>query len=87
MNGSESQQGLAGDGPRAPRCTRRAAQVYTNPAVQVHADPTAQVHAEPAAQVHADPTAQVHADPAVPGSRPKSSSPSPASLIQPGADT
>lgn len=79
MNGSESQQGLAGDGPRAPRCTRRAAQVYTNPA--------AQVHAEPAAQVHADPTAQVHADPAVPGSRPKSSSPSPASLIQPGADT
>lgn len=71
MNGSESQQGLAGDGPRAPRCTRRATQVYTNPA----------------AQVHADPTAQVHADPAVPGSRPKSSSPSPASLIQPGADT
>lgn len=79
MNGSESQQGLAGDGPQAPRCTRRATQVYTNPA--------AQVHAEPAAQVHADPTAQVHADPAVPGSRPKSSSPSPASLIQPGADT
>lgn len=71
MNGSESQQGLAGDGPRVPRCTRRATQVYTNPA----------------AQVHADPTAQVHADPAVPGSRPKSSSPSPASLIQPGVDT